>query len=128
MCHPLVAITPATKAADAFVPTLCNSDALEPYGACRMCMVDIGGRKPVAACHAPIQDGMHIKTSTPLVDRLRKNTLELVISDHPLDCLGCPANQRCELQTVAAKLGFREVRHPVTTTREGWQDSSHPFF
>jgi len=117
----------ATNKAGAYVPTLCNSDALEPFGACRMCMVDVGGRRPAAACHTPVYEGMQVTTSTPVLERVRKNTLELVISDHPLDCLGCPANQRCELQTVAAKLGFREVRYPTTTTREGWQSDDHPF-
>ncbi len=100
------------------VPTLCDAPQLEPYGACRVCSVEIaqaedGPRRVVASCHTPIADGMHIFTESKKVRRLRRNIVELVLTDHPLDCLTCEVNGNCELQTVAAKVGIRDVRYPA---------------
>ena len=117
----------AARAAGAHVPTLCNSDALEPYGACRVCLVEVDGGRPVASCHTPASEGASIHTHSDRLSRLRKNIVELIVSDHPLECLGCSANNRCELQTVAAEVGFREVRYPVGATHEPPRDDSHPF-
>ncbi len=99
------------------VPTLCDAPQLEPYGACRVCSVEIamaedGPRRVVASCHTPMMDGLHIFTESQKVRRLRKNIVELVLTDHPLDCLTCEVNGNCELQTVAAKVGIRQVRYP----------------
>ena len=99
------------------VPTLCDAPQLEPYGACRVCSVEValqedGPRRVVASCHTPLSPGMHVYTESSKVRRLRKNIVELVLSDHPLDCLTCEVNGNCELQTVAAKVGVRDVRYP----------------
>ena len=99
------------------VPTLCDAPQLEPYGACRVCSVEValkedGPRKVMASCHTPLSPGMHIYTESKKVRRLRKNIVELVLTDHPLDCLTCEVNGNCELQTVAAKVGIRDVRYP----------------
>ena len=97
----------ATRKVGADVPTLCDSSALEPYGACRMCLVEVEGQKPKASCHTPAADGMVVSTSSARLERIRRNIVEMVVSDHPLECLGCAANNRCELQATAAQVGFR---------------------
>ena len=115
------------------VPTLCDAPQLKPYGACRVCSVEIapsadGPRRIVAACHTPITPGMHIFTESPKVRRLRRNIVELVLTDHPLDCLTCEVNGNCELQTVAAKVGVRTVRYPAGANHLHRQkDLSHPY-
>ena len=98
------------------VPTLCDAPQLEPYGACRVCSVEValkadGPTRVVASCHTPLAPGMHIFTESRKIRRLRRNILELVLSDHPPDCLTCEVNGNCELQTVAAKVGVRKIRY-----------------
>ncbi len=115
------------------VPTLCDAPQLEPYGACRVCSVEIamqadGPKRIVAACHTPIAPGMHIFTESPKVRGLRRNIVELVLTDHPLDCLTCEVNGNCELQTVAAKVGVRKVRYPAGENHlDRAKDHSHPY-
>ncbi|MFO1482507.1 MAG: formate dehydrogenase subunit alpha [Verrucomicrobiaceae bacterium] len=116
-----------------FVPTLCDAPQLEPYGACRVCSVEValqadGPRRVVASCHTPIAQGMHIFTESQKVRRLRRNIVELVLTDHPLDCLTCEVSGNCELQTVAAKVGIRGVRYPAGTNHlDRAKDRSHPY-
>ncbi len=99
------------------VPTLCDAPNLEPFGACRVCSVDVslskdGPAKTQASCHTPVIPNSYIQTNSEKVTRLRKNIVELVLTDHPLDCLNCEVNNNCELQSVAAKVGVRDVRYP----------------
>jgi len=94
------------------VPKLCASDSLEPFGSCRLCVVEIEGRKGFpASCTTEVAEGMQVSTQTPAVANLRRNVMELYISDHPLDCLTCPTNGDCELQDMAGAVGLREVRY-----------------
>ncbi|MEK8051212.1 formate dehydrogenase subunit alpha [Ideonella sp. DXS22W] len=94
------------------VPKLCATDSLEPFGSCRLCLVEIDGRKGTpASCTTPCEPGMVVRTQTPTLQRLRRNVMELYISDHPLDCLTCSANGDCELQTQAGVVGLRNVRY-----------------
>ena len=115
------------------VPTLCDAPQLEPYGACRVCSVEIatsadGPRRVVASCHTPISPGLHIFTESQKVTRLRRNIVELVLTDHPLDCLTCEVNGNCELQTVAARVGIRKVRYPEGANHlDRQKDLSHPY-
>jgi len=109
------------------VPTLCYSDRMEPYGACRTCLVEVEGRNPVASCHTPVQEGASYRTHTPRLTRLRKNITELIVSDHPLECLDCTANGRCELQTLAQEVGLRTPRYENPRTHNPPRDDSHPF-
>ena len=109
------------------VPTLCYSDRLDPYGACRTCLVEHQGRKPVAACHTPVTDGATYKSHSPLLTRLRKNITELIVSDHPLECLDCTANGRCDLQKLAQDVGLRTPRYENPRTHNPPRDDSHPF-
>src|SRR5680860_1905654 len=84
------------------IPTLCHDDRLEPYGACRMCLVEIqGARGPVPACAAKISDGMEAWTNTDTVRKLRKFVIELLLYNHPLDCPVCEAAGDCKLQDYA---------------------------
>jgi formate dehydrogenase major subunit len=109
------------------VPTLCYSDRLKPYGACRTCLVEHEGRKPVASCHTPVTDGASYKTHSPLLTRLRRNITELIVSDHPLECLDCTANGRCELQKLAQQVGLRTPRYQDPRTHNPPRDDRHPF-
>lgn len=115
------------------VPTLCDAPQLEPYGACRVCSVEVamqpdGPRRTVASCHTPLTAGLHIFTESEKVRNLRRNIVELVLTDHPLDCLTCEVNGNCELQTVAAKVGIRDVRYPDGKNHlDREKDLSHPY-
>jgi len=116
-----------------FIPTLCDAPNLKPFGSCRVCSVEVaqeanGRKKTVASCHAPISAGMHIYPHSESVKELRKNIIELVLTDHPLDCLTCEVNGNCELQDVAARVGIREVRYPAGANHlDREKDLSHPY-
>jgi formate dehydrogenase major subunit len=99
-----------------YIPTLCDDPRLKPHGACRVCSVEValhkdGPLKTVASCHTPISAGMHIFAQSESIQSLRKNIVELVLTDHPLDCLTCEVNGNCQLQDVAAQVGIRAVRY-----------------
>ena len=94
------------------VPKLCATDSLEAFGSCRLCLVEIEGRKGYpASCTTTVAPGMKVRTQTPKLADLRRGVMELYISDHPLDCLTCSANGNCELQDMAGVVGLREVRY-----------------
>ncbi|HET7330022.1 2Fe-2S iron-sulfur cluster-binding protein, partial [Dyella sp.] len=94
------------------IPKLCATDMLEAFGSCRLCLVEIEGRKGYpASCTTPVTDGMKVSTQTQKLAEIRRGVMELYISDHPLDCLTCPANGHCELQDMAGVVGLREVRY-----------------
>ncbi|MDE2371317.1 MAG: formate dehydrogenase subunit alpha [Burkholderiales bacterium] len=116
------------------VPKLCATDSLEPFGSCRLCLVEIEGRKGYpASCTTPAENGMVVRTQTPKLQELRKGVMELYISDHPLDCLTCSANGACELQDMAGVTGLREVRYGVGAAAgahhlDSKKDESNPYF
>ncbi|MCH4152999.1 MAG: formate dehydrogenase subunit alpha [Sphingobium sp.] len=94
------------------IPSLCATDSLEAFGSCRLCLVEIEGRRGTpASCTTPAEQGMIVHTQTPRLEKLRRGVMELYISDHPLDCLTCSANNDCELQDTAAEVGLRDVRY-----------------
>ena len=94
------------------IPKLCATDSLEPFGSCRLCLVEIKGRRGTpASCTTPAEEGMVVQTQSSKLAKLRKGVMELYISDHPLDCLTCSANGDCELQDMAGAVGLREVRY-----------------
>ena len=104
----------AAVQAGVHVPKLCATDSLEPFGSCRLCLVEIEGRRGFpASCTTPAEAGMVVRTQSPKLQQLRKGVMELYISDHPLDCLTCSANGDCELQDMAGVTGLREVRYGV---------------
>jgi formate dehydrogenase major subunit len=113
------------------IPKLCATDSLEPFGSCRVCLVEIEGRKGTpASCTTPIEPGMVVRTQTESLARVRKGVLELYISDHPLDCLTCAANGDCELQDVAGEVGLRDVRYGFAGANhlDQKKDVSNPYF
>ncbi len=115
------------------IPTLCDAPQLKPYGACRVCVVEVadsadGKRKVVASCHTETRPGQYIFTHSPRIQKLRKNIIELVLTDHPLDCLVCEVNGNCELQRVAAETGITKVRYPEGKNHLHLpKDLSHPY-
>ena len=112
------------------IPRLCATDSLRSFGSCRMCMVEIEGRHGFkAACTEPVGRGMRVRTQSEAIARQRRGTMELYISDHPLDCLTCSANGDCELQDVAGAVGLREVRYQQPATHlDAEVDGSNPYF
>ncbi len=113
------------------IPKLCATDSLEAFGSCRLCLVEIEGRRGTpASCTTPAEKGMVVNTRTPRLERLRRGVMELYISDHPLDCLTCGANGDCELQTQAGVVGLREVRYGYDGVNhlKAPTDASNPYF
>ncbi|HDP54497.1 MAG TPA: 4Fe-4S dicluster domain-containing protein [Bacteroidetes bacterium] len=93
------------------VPTLCNLKGLSPTGACRICVVEVEGiTNLVTSCSYPVREGMKIQTHSPRVVKARKTLVELLLSNHPDDCLYCERNGNCELQDLAVELNIRERR------------------
>jgi formate dehydrogenase major subunit len=115
------------------IPTLCDAPNLEAFGACRVCSVEValeqnGPRRTKASCHTMVEPGMYIYTESESIQKLRKNIVELVLTDHPLDCLTCEVNGNCELQDVAARVGIRKVRYPEGKNHlDREKDLSHPY-
>lgn len=93
------------------MPTLCHMSELNPTGSCRMCVVEVEGKSNlITACSHPVEEWMKIKTHSPRVTNARKTNIELLLSNHPDDCLYCERNGNCELQKFAEDLGVRERR------------------
>jgi len=113
------------------IPKLCASDNLEAFGSCRMCLVEVDGmRGTPASCTTPVAQDMVVHTQTPRLEKLRRGVMELYISDHPLDCLTCSANNLCELQDTAAQVGLRDVRYGYkgASHLDLEADTSNPYF
>lgn len=113
------------------VPKLCATDSLEPFGSCRLCVVEIEGRRGYpASCTTPVAEGLKVHTQTPKLADIRRGTMELYISDHPLDCLTCATNGDCELQDMAGAVGLREVRYGYEGENhlDAKKDESNPYF
>src|SRR5947207_6921082 len=113
------------------IPKLCATDNLEPFGSCRLCLVEIEGAKGLpASCTTEAKQGMKVTTQNKRVADVRRNVMELYISDHPLDCLTCPTNGDCELQDMAGAVGLREVRYGYEGANhlDATKDESNPYF
>ena len=124
------------------IPKLCATDSVEAFGSCRLCVVEIEGRRGTpASCTTPVAAGMVVHTQSSKVQKIRKGVMELYISDHPLDCLTCGANGDCELQDMAGAVGLRDVRYEAVETHfkakntsgeanPQWlpKDDSNPYF
>jgi formate dehydrogenase major subunit len=128
---PGTSVMRAAASAGIDVPRLCATDSLEAYGSCRLCLVEIDGRRGTpASCTTPVEPGMTVRTQTPKVAKLRQGVMELYISDHPLDCLTCSANGDCELQDMAGVVGLRQVRYDEhgRNHADAPTDTSNPYF
>jgi formate dehydrogenase major subunit len=113
------------------VPKLCATDNMEAFGSCRLCLVEVEGKRGYpASCTTPVEAGMKVRTQSSRLAQLRRGVMELYISDHPLDCLTCSANGNCELQDMAGAVGLREVRYGYEGANHlvGETDSSNPYF
>ena len=103
-------ILDAAKKTNIKIPTLCYNPDLPPWAACGICIVRMeGSPKMVRACTTPVAEGMKVITHDPEIIQVRRTVVELILSNHPNDCLQCPRNGNCELQTLAAEFGIREV-------------------
>jgi len=101
----------AIRKLDIPIPTLCHHPALTPYGGCRLCIVEIKGlARPVTACTTPVNEGMEVITTSPNLEKMRRTTLELILSDHPNDCMVCERAGDCVLQELAYFYGIKENR------------------
>lgn len=132
----------AAMEAGIHVPKLCATDMVDAFGSCRLCLVEIEGRRGTpSSCTTPVAEGMVVHTQTGRLKDIRRGVMELYISDHPLDCLTCAANGDCELQDMAGAVGLRDVRygyegdnHVVarkggeTNARYMPKDESNPYF
>ncbi|HEX9447418.1 MAG TPA: molybdopterin-dependent oxidoreductase, partial [Dongiaceae bacterium] len=113
------------------IPKLCATDSIEAFGSCRLCVVEIEGRRGTpASCTTPVEPNLKVWTQTGKLAKLRRNVMELYISDHPLDCLTCAANGDCELQDMAGAVGLREVRYGFDGANhfDKPTDQSNPYF
>jgi NADH-quinone oxidoreductase subunit G len=103
-------ILDAAKKVNVKIPTLCYNPDLPPWAACGICIVRMeGSPKMVRACTTPVAENMSVITHDPEIVAVRRTVIELILSNHPNDCLQCPRNGSCELQTLAAEFGIREV-------------------
>ncbi|MFN5746258.1 MAG: formate dehydrogenase subunit alpha [Methylococcaceae bacterium] len=121
----------AAASAGIQIPKLCATDSLEPFGSCRLCLVEVqGGRGLPASCTTPVGEGMKVCTQNERLASVRRGVMELYISDHPLDCLTCSANGNCELQDMAGAVGLREVRYGYEGENhlKAEKDKSNPYF
>jgi formate dehydrogenase major subunit len=121
----------AAALAGVSVPKLCATDTLDAFGSCRVCLVEIEGRKGYpASCTTTVEAGMEVRTQSARLDELRRNVVELYVSDHPLECVSCSANGHCELQDVAVSLGVEDSRYGLGESgyRAVEKDISNPYF
>ena len=113
------------------IPKLCATSTLKAFGSCRLCLVEIDGRKGYpASCTTTVAPGMKVRTQSEKLTQLRENVLELYVSDHPLDCDTCPGNGHCELQDMADAHGITTSRYDVggRVHRDTPKDISNPYF
>jgi len=113
------------------IPKLCATGSLKAFGSCRLCLVEIDGRKGYpASCTTEVADGMKIHTRSTKLDQLRRGVMELYVSDHPLDCDTCPGNGHCELQDMAEVVGIKQSRYSIggATHAHATKDLSNPYF
>ena len=106
------------------LPTFCYHSELSVYGACRMCLVELGNGQIVAGCSTPPRPGMEVKTTTPRVQKIRKMALELLLANHDRDCTTCEKSGSCKLQELAQRFGIRQVRFGHRDTKVDIDDSS----
>jgi formate dehydrogenase major subunit len=126
-----VSVMRAAAIAGLSIPKLCATDQLKAFGSCRLCVVEVEGRKGTpASCATLVEDGMKIRTQTRKLAKLRRGVMELYISDHPLDCLTCSDNGDCELQDMAGAVGLRDVRYGYAGGNhlDAEKDQSNPYF
>jgi len=113
-----------------YIPHLCFHPVLPGLGACRLCLVEINGGKPVTSCRVPVEEGMVVRTHSDRIDRAIRPVLELLIANHHITCRGCPSSGHCQLQTLMSRLRIdrRRVRRLWPPDFELPLDTSPPCF
>jgi formate dehydrogenase alpha subunit len=113
-----------------YIPHLCYHPDLKSVGICRLCIVEIDGKRLDVSCKTPVREGMRIHTETEEITKIRRVAVELLLANHPENCLSCSENTRCELQRIASYIGIDDQRmqRMRRTTRELPIDTSNPFF
>ena len=115
----------AARSAGFNIPSLCFLKDVNEIGACRICVVEVKGAKSlVASCVYPVAEGMEVYTNTERVRKSRQLTLELILSNHRMDCLTCPRNSQCELRQLASDLGIDAVRYASDNMYPQIEDSA----
>ena len=110
--EPGITVLAAARKANIDNPTLCFLKDVNNAGDCRMCIVEIEGRRGyVPSCNTVVTDGMVVKTNTPGIEEARRVILDLILSSHNRTCLTCVRNGNCELQTLAEKFGMTEIEY-----------------
>ncbi len=121
----------AAALADVAIPKLCATDSLEPFGSCRLCLVQVEGRNGYpASCTTPAESGMKVRTKSEMLERLRRGVMELYMSDHPPDRAACAGNGNCELHAMADAVGLGETRYGFEGRNhlDAARDASNPYF
>jgi formate dehydrogenase alpha subunit len=113
-----------------YIPNLCNHPDLEPVGVCRLCIVEIDGRRPAVSCKTPVEDGIVVRSETPEINNTRRTTMELLVVNHVGDCLSCSQNNNCRMQELAKYFNIdneklKQLRRP---DRYLPIDKSNPLF
>jgi len=104
-------IMEAARINNIYIPNLCYLEGVHKFGSCRLCVVEVEGMRNLqASCIVPVREGMVVRTNTKRVRKARKVLYELILSDHPEDCLNCERNRSCELQEIGYLLGVTEAR------------------
>ncbi|KUO63351.1 MAG: ferredoxin [Gracilibacter sp. BRH_c7a] len=107
-----VTILEAAKQNNIYIPNLCYLEGVHKFGSCRLCVVEVEGARTLqASCMVPAREGMVVRTNTEKTRKARKALYELILSDHPKDCLSCERNRSCELQEMGDILGVTEARY-----------------
>lgn len=118
----------AAEEAGVYIPTLCYHPYLKPSGNCRICAVEISGYRGLpASCSTPVEEGMRVRTNTEKVKEFRRETLRVILRDHPRECIACPKNQVCELQQLIAYVGI-EVPYSAPVEKRFEVKDGGPFF
>ena len=86
-----------------YIPHICYHPDLKPVGICRLCMVEIDGKRLDVSCKTPVREGMRVRTETEELTKIRRIAVELLLANHPEDCLSCSGNTKCELQNIASR-------------------------
>ncbi len=117
----------AAREHEIYIPTLCDDPRLEPYGGCRLCLIQVEGLpRPVTACTTPATEGMVVQTSNEQIERQRRTIVELLLSDHPNDCMVCEKAGDCTLQELAYFYDLRSNRF-YGERRQYTQKDNNPF-
>jgi predicted molibdopterin-dependent oxidoreductase YjgC len=110
-----------------YIPTLCYHPRLLPIGSCRLCVVEIdGANRPMTACTTLVQDGIVVHTQTDRLNRLRRDALKLILTNHPLDCPQCDAAGACELQNLVFEFGIDQQEYQATRSAQGTREFATP--